>query len=146
MYKIRCAIEKDVDIIWNLGNNVKEFETTSGVITFWPKEILKECINKDDVLVLVAEESDKIIGFIIININLSLKKADIENIYVLDSYRQQGIGSKLIKSAIERIKQKGIENICHLTSDNYYFWEKNGFIRGNNFCWMDLILTNRFKK
>ncbi len=146
MYKVRLACLEDVDAIWNMGKNVNEFETASEVVYFWPREILKECIDKKDVIMLVAEAENEIVGFIIVNVNLSLKKSEIENIYVLDSFRNQKIGSQLVTEVIKESKKIGVENICFLSSKDHSFWEKNGFLLGEDFKWMDLILTDRFKK
>lgn len=146
MYNIRHARLEDVGAIWNIGKNINEFETSKDVVFFWPEEILKECIGKDDVIILVAEEESKILGFVLVNVNLSLKKSEIENIYVLKDFRNQKIGSKLVEGVIEESKMRGIENICSLSPDNHSFWENNGFSLGEDFKWMDLVLTNRFKK
>ena len=87
---IRKATLADVEQIRDLGNKTKEFETSEGVVTFRPKEIIQDCINKEDVVMLVAEENE-IIGFILANVNHSLKKAELENIVVREDQRGKGI-------------------------------------------------------
>ncbi len=49
-YIIREGKNKDIEAVWNMGNNVSEFKTTENVVIFWPKEILKNCIDKEDIL------------------------------------------------------------------------------------------------
>ena len=55
MVDIREAKLIDVNAIWDLGKCVQEFETADDIVTFWPKSILKNCIDKNDVQILVAE-------------------------------------------------------------------------------------------
>lgn len=81
-YIIRTAENQDIEEIWNIGNNVSGFKTAPNVVTFWPKETLENYINKEDVMFYVVESKNKIIGFTIVNLNKSLGKAEIENIYI----------------------------------------------------------------
>lgn len=74
-YIIRMAKNEDVEEIWNIGSNVSEFKTAENVVIFWPKETLKNCINKEDILFYVVALENKLIGFSIVNLNKSLGKA-----------------------------------------------------------------------
>ncbi|MFA5091577.1 MAG: GNAT family N-acetyltransferase [Candidatus Paceibacterota bacterium] len=78
-------------------------------------------MDKKDVIMLVAEAENEIVDFIIVNVNLSLKKSEIENIYVLDSFRNQKIGSQLVTEVIKESKKIGVENICFLSSKDHSF-------------------------
>ena len=142
---IRKALLQDVEKIWELGD-VKEFETSEDIVTFWPKSILENCINKLDVMILVLEEENIIIGFMITNINSSLKKAELENIYVMAEYRCQGYGKALLQRTIEELAKLEIENVCAMSNDAVDFLLKNNFTKGNQFYWMDLALSDRFIK
>ena len=93
-YVIRKATKKDVEGVWNIGNNVSEFKTAENVVIFWPKETLENCVDKKDILFYIVEIESKIIGFTIVNLNQSLGKAEIENIYIMKEYRKKGIGKK----------------------------------------------------
>ncbi|MDR0860126.1 MAG: GNAT family N-acetyltransferase [Candidatus Peribacteria bacterium] len=150
MTTIRKATLADVDQVRELGKNVKGFETSEGTITFRPKEILKNCINKEDVLIYVAEnrEEKKIVGFIIGNLNHSLKKAELENIYVHESQRHQGIGKSLMEAILTEITSLNIENVCALTTNTYItdFTAQFNFEKGEQFFRMDLVLSDNFKK
>ena len=72
-------------------------------------------------LFLLAENEDKIIGYIFIEINdvfdkdiHTVKKVGhIDSIFVDEEYRGQGIGGEFIKRSIEWIKSKGV-NLCTL--------------------------------
>lgn len=143
---IREAEANDIDNIWELGKNVSGFETAEDIVTFWPISILENCIKKEDVLILVSEIENQIIGFIILNINKSLFKAEIENIYILEEYREKGYGNQLLKYALNEMKNRNIENICVMSDDIVDFLVKRGFTKGNQFYWMDLAFNDRFKK
>lgn len=146
MIEIRKATQDDVSTIWELGSNINEFETANDIVLFWPESILENCIDKTDVMILVAEEESKMIGFYIININLSFKKAELENIYVIDEYRRKGIGKALLERSLEELSKLGIENVCAMSDDAVDFLVRNGFTKGNQFYWMDLALSERFKR
>ena len=145
-YIIRKATMDDIDTIWELGKNVSGFETAEDIVTFWPKSILENCIDKNDVLIKVLEIDSAIVGFIIANINNSLKKAELENQYVLLEYRHQGYGKAMLHDMIEDLETLGVENVVALSSDEVDFLLRNGFTKGNQFYWMDLALNERFKK
>ena len=145
-FQIRKARKTDIPVICELGNEVSEFETSEDIVLFWPQTILENCLDKEDVLILVAEKDEKIIGFYVSNINQSLKKAEIENQYVVPEYRHQGYGRALLNQTINELKAMGIENVCVMASDVVDFMLKNGFTKGNQYYWMDLALTDRFKK
>ncbi|MDR3169416.1 MAG: hypothetical protein LBU27_06800 [Candidatus Peribacteria bacterium] len=85
---IRKATLADVEAIRNLGNVTKEFATSEGIVIFRPKEVITNCIDKDNVILLVAEE-DGVIGFMLANLNHSLKKAELENLVVCEEQRHQ---------------------------------------------------------
>ncbi|MEG0872599.1 MAG: GNAT family N-acetyltransferase [Clostridia bacterium] len=145
-YIIRKAKFEDIDNIWNLGKNINEFETSEDIVLFWAKDILENCIDKKDVMILVIEIKEKIVGFMIANINGSLKKAEIENQYIISEYRHNGYGKALLTQMIEDLSNVGVENICAMSTDAVDFLVRNGFTKGNQFYWMDLALSERFKK
>lgn len=150
MYTIRKATLKDVDAIHALGENVEEFDTTEEVVVFWPKHIIKNCIESQTDWLLVAEDEGEIIGFIICNNSPVFKKAVIENMFVKPEYRNKGIGKQLLATLLPLIKSTGCEYIALYTeSDNKQaieFYTKNGFNRGKDFAWIDLVLSEEFAK
>jgi ribosomal protein S18 acetylase RimI-like enzyme len=141
----RNATIKDVENIWRLGENISGFITSDEVVTFWPKSVLENSVDKPDVLIKVAEMDDKIAGFLIVNINRSLKKAELENIFVGENYRRQGIASDLIKSAIAELASGGIENVVALSDDAVNLLLALGFSKGRQFYWMDLVIGDEFR-
>ena len=144
--KIRIAKNEDVEQVWNIGNNVSEFKTAENVVIFWPKETLENCINKDDILFYVVETENKIIGFSIVNLNKSLGKAEIENIYVLPEYRKNKIGTSILDEILQELKNRKYNNVNCLADEAIEFYERYGFTKGKNFAWMDIALSDKFKR
>ena len=144
--KIRIAKKEDVNQVWNIGNNVSEFKTAENVVIFWPKETLENCINKDDILFYVVETENKIIGFSIVNLNKSLGKAEIENIYVLPEYRKNKIGTEILDEILKELKDRKFNNVNCLAGEAEEFYKRYGFTKGKNFTWMDIALSDKFKR
>lgn len=145
-FDIRIAKKKDVKQVWNIGNNVSEFKTAENVVIFWPEEILENCIDKDDILFYVVETENKIIGFCIVNLNKSLGKAEIENIYLLPKYRKNKIGTKILDKILQELKNRKYNNVNCLADEATEFYQKYGFTKGKDFVWMDIALTDNFKR
>ena len=147
---IRKVKNEDVDIIFELGKNISGFEVSEEIVGFWPVKLLKNSVNKKDVIFLKIEKDKNIIGFSIMNLNYSLSKGELEDIYIIEQERNKGYGSILLKSTIEEAKRRGIlhkiEYINALTNTAEGFFEKNNFIKGNIFTWYSLALTDIFKK
>lgn len=147
---IREATEEDVGIVFELGKNISGFEVSADIISFWPIQLLKNSIAKDDVVFLVMEKEGNIIGFIIVNLNYSLSKGEVEDIFIIESERNKGYGTALLKESIEVTKNRGviykIEYVNALTNTAGGFFAKNGFIEGNEFTWYSLALTDIFKR
>ncbi len=143
--KIRTAKKEDVQEVWNIGNNVSEFKTAENVVIFWPKEILENCINKEDIIFYIVEEEEKIVGFSIVNLNKSLGKAEIENIYVLPEYRKNKIGTAILDRILQELKNRKFNNVNCLADEATEFYKKYGFTKGKMFTWMDITLSDNFK-
>lgn len=144
--KIRIAKKEDVEQIENIGNHVSEFKTAENVVIFWPKEILENCINKEDILFYVAETENKIIGFSLVNLNKSLGKAEIENIYVLPKYRKNKIGTAILDEILQELKIREYNNVNCLADEAIEFYKKYGFTKGKKFAWMNMTLSDSFRR
>ena len=148
--KIRDANSQDINSIINLGKNVEEFDTTEKVVSFWPRHIIENCINSKNDILLVAEENNKLVGFIIVQNSISFKKAVIENIFVHQDYRNKGIAQLLLHKAIDKLKELKCEYIVTLVKEDneksIKFYLKNKFNKGINCRWLDFILSNKFSK
>lgn len=147
---IKPAKLEDIDTIIKLGNSVNEFQVSKKVVTFWPKNILVNCIESKNNPILIAKEKNQIVGFIIANYNPCFKKATIENIFVSPNFRGGKVGKLLLDNLIEKLKVLGCEYLCSLTEkDNdkaIKFFLNENFNRGINCIWLDLILNTSFEK
>lgn len=113
---------------------------------FWPKEILENCINKEDILFYVVEIENKIIGFSIVNLNKSLGKAEIENIYVLPEYRKNKIGTAILDEILQELKERKYNNVNCLADEATEIYKRYGFTKGKDFAWMNIALSDNFKR
>lgn len=142
MIEIREAQNEDVPTIYRLGENVDEFHTSDQAPNFWPEAILEQCIGKDDVYFFAAVSSNEVVGFIIANLNKSLSKTLIENIFVRPDSRGQGIGALLAKRVVETAKADGYQFISVLTPPDdvpaIKTYEQAGFSQGEVFLWLDV--------
>lgn len=142
MAKIREATVTDVPAIHRLGENVDEFRTSDQAPNFWPEVILLNSIGKEDVYFFVAISGTEIAGFIIANVNISLSKVLIENIFVKPDFRGQGIGSALVKKIVEVAKQDNRQFISVLTPPDdiaaIKTYKAAGFSKGETFLWLDI--------
>ena len=147
---IKTATLEDVDTIIKLGNSVNEFQVSDEVVTFWPKDILIDCIKSKNNPILVAKENKQIIGFIIANYNPSFKKAIIENIFVNPDFRGKKVGNLLLDNLLDELKELGCEYVCSITEiENNVavkFYLNNNFSKGINCVWIDKILNKSFQK
>lgn len=142
MIEIRNAKSEDVSAVYALGERVDEFHTSDQAPMFWPKAVLRTCIDKDDVYFLVAISGEEIVGFIIVNLNKNLSKALIENIFVKPNFRGRGIGLSLTERAVSLAKLDRYQFISVLTPPDdiaaIKTYERAGFSKGETFLWLDV--------
>lgn len=142
MIEIRTARTDEIPVIYRLGEHVDEFHTSDQAPNFWPEAILRECVAKEDVYFFVAVSNGEVVGFIITNLNKSLNKALIENIFVRPDSRRQGIGTRLVKKVVEAAKADGCQFISVLTPPDdiaaIKTYERAGFAQGEVFRWLDM--------
>lgn len=141
MIEIRKVVSEDIPAVYKMGENVDEFHTSDQAPNFWPEAVLRECVNKHDVYFFVATSNNEIVGFIIANLNRSLSKALIENIFVRPDFRKQGIGISLAKKVIDTAKADQFKFISVLTPPDdtaaIKTYKKAGFSKGEVFLWLD---------
>ena len=141
MVKILEVGSRDIPIVYEMGKGVEEFHTSDQAPNFWPKEVLQNCIGKEDVYFFVAVSNTEIVGFIIANCNKSLGKVLVENIFVKPKFRGQGIGTNLARKVIETAKEDRYQFISVLTPPSdvaaIKAYKKAGFSKGETFLWLD---------
>jgi ribosomal protein S18 acetylase RimI-like enzyme len=149
MANIRKAALADAVELHKLGANVPEFLVNEDTVNFWPRDILDDALESDDVLVLVAEEQGQMLGFIIASYVSGLKKATIENVFVTPAYRSQGIGESLLDTLLKTLAERGCEYVAtlvpHDAAGAYRLYQNVGFAKGGTFLWLDKALSDNFK-
>jgi len=138
--------EADVAAVHASGVNVESFQTTGAEATkspFWPKNRLEKWVQSEEDVLLVAEAEDMIVGYFLSHLHDTTGTAYIENLFVKELYRRQGIGERLLREGVDRIVENGGRYISALTkTDNEAMQEllkKTGFNEGDTFVWMDRI-------
>lgn len=89
-------------------NNIKD-NLISDFDDFWNYSIFKSELESDSSHYLVVKDNSKIIGFA--GIKVILSDADIMNIVVKKDFRNQGVGSLLLKELINLSKSLNIKNL-----------------------------------
>ena len=136
----RTAKLEDLEILCELL-----FELFSQEVEFTPNKEVQEKALKTIILsenigdIYVATIEEKVVAMVNILYTISTalgnKVAIFEDFIVDISYRNQGIGEKLIDFVFEDLKAKNIQRITLLTdNDNikaHRFYEKKGFVKSS---------------
>jgi ribosomal protein S18 acetylase RimI-like enzyme len=150
MITIRKAETKDVAEMHRLGRAVAEFSVNEETVTFWPEDILTRAVGSHDTSILVAEAGQEIVGFIIANLNVSLRKAIIENVYVRPDKRDAGIGGRLLDELLALLRRTPIAYVSTLiplhADSALRLYGEAGFSKGESFLWLDKSLSGSFKR
>ena len=114
---------------------------------FWNYNILKEELESSNSKYIIAKTNDgEIIGFA--GIKIILDNADIMNIVVKKSWRNQGVGNLLLNNLISLCKELNLVSLSlEVNEDNLpaiHLYEKVGFkkigLRKNYYNWKDGII------
>ncbi len=143
---IRKAEKEDIKDIQDLRYLLAKYDKSLGLdiaVTEWGytevgKKDLEYFLNEQ--YIYVAEENEKIVGFITAEIFkkkawYTVQLGSINNIFVLEEYRNKGIGKALMKTMINALKEVGITNIqldtFNKNSKAIKFYEELGFEKCN---------------
>lgn len=141
--KIQEATIKNLKDLQNLNHELckkenKEFDLTIRVDWSFTKEgekYFKEKITKDDECAFVVVINKKTIGYLVGELteiedyrNTS-QIAELEDVFVLENYRNLGIGTRLYQEFINWCKSKGIKRVKVIVSTQntkaINFYKKN---------------------
>lgn len=137
---IRKAHLSDIKQIMVLGTTTDSFVTSENIDAFWPKEIVESCVTNNDAIVLIAELSGGIVGFVMCGVVSSMEKLHCENIFVAKEYRRRGIGTMLMDEVLFEAKKLGLRYASVLTNKAKEFTQAIGFEKGDDFTWYNLRL------
>jgi ribosomal protein S18 acetylase RimI-like enzyme len=136
MVEIRTASDNDIPIIlgmlYELGRPKPQIDSDVDVF----RKLVKKYITDSDKIILLAVSNDtKIIGMVSVvflsRLNRDTLEMYIPELVVLEKYRRQGIGKKLIQSCISLAEEKKCHRI-RLESGNqrkesHQFYTNLGF-------------------
>ena len=95
----------------------------------WSKQGFVDAVVRDDTIFLVAEEDDKILGYI--GMYMSMDEGEITNVAVAEDARRKGVGEALVTSVLQASKEQGIATvILEVRVSNagaIRLYSKNGF-------------------
>ncbi len=135
----------DLDTLVSFWREIENNPTLSGDFfspsqeneTRWRKYILS-VYEEDENQILIAENDDKIVGFIKIKtfetlpLVSNIKCSLIGLMYVLPEFRRLGIASTLMNRVFEYVKSKGVThvrlNVMESNIPAYNLYEKMGFV------------------
>ena len=144
--QIRCASSGDLDAIHALGLATPELQVSSSG-AFMEREELLSAINELNATFLVAEDADRIIGFVYANHRDPERGprttiACLVYLVVQPGLRRIGVAQCLYDACLDELKGHGITSIYGWVhgepgSPIRTFMERNGFRAGHRYTWMD---------
>lgn len=101
------------------------------------RRFIKQCLREHNSAVLVAQENNRVTGFLICRIEKRLPRfrirraAYIYDIYIDKKHQSKGIGRKLIRAMTTWVKRKGVVyiklEVSPKNKNAFAFWKKMGF-------------------
>ena len=142
MTRIEVAGRADAAVVGRLLAQFNaEFDTPSPTAEQFAARFAR-LLAREDVLVLLAEESSSggesvcgATGFAFITLRLTPyyegPLAQLEELYVVPSLRDRGIGTQLLRAALEAVQARGAGemhiNVDEVDTDTRRFYERHGF-------------------
>ncbi len=144
MVLIRKMNQEDIQEVYKLGSNEKRFKVGAETSGFWSKQQLIDWVKEDKDILLVAEEDNLVVGFLLTRFHFATKKVDWENLKVNEDYTGRGIGKKLTEEMFKQLKKIGAKYIVAIVEeDNSAIMSllgKNNFKEGKKIIWMDKFI------
>ena len=144
---IRLAKQEDFTNLYEIGMNTPEFRVSANEVFMDSDEFLWAISGNKESVFLVAEEDEKIVGFLYANAKdldkpLENKYATLVYVVVLSGFRKRGIAEALYRECEHRLKKMGITHIYAWASAEgdgsiLHFLEKQNFAQGHQYVWFD---------
>lgn len=141
--EIRLAEIKDIPQLikmrWDFTIEYDESKRTASYESFVKEcqSFLEQAINGEQWYIWVAEENETIVSHIYIEViqkvprpgRITYPFAYMTNVYTIPEYRNKGIGSALLQTINEWIKENKYEFVIVWPSeDSNGYYEKNGYV------------------
>ena len=109
---IRLALEKDLDLIIYFINKIAEYEKMSDDVVLDKKTLRDYLFNKKIAKCKFIMEDNKEVGFALYFYNFSTFKGRaglyLEDIFILEEYRNKGYGKKLFLELVKEAKENNL--------------------------------------
>ncbi|HEX5710511.1 MAG TPA: GNAT family N-acetyltransferase [Sulfuricurvum sp.] len=133
--KIRCACSDDITAMTNLLSELFAIEDDFSMDVEKQSRGLMLLLDTPSAIVLVAQESDCVIGMASIQTLISTAVGEyvglIEDVVVNEEYRGRGIGKLLLKALITESEKRGLKRLAlgadHRNYNALAFYKKQGF-------------------
>lgn len=109
---IRSATEADFDAIFNLITQLAQFEGSPGAVTNSVAQMKQE--SEYFQAFVAVNNQDQIVGTLVYFYDYSTyvgKSIHVEDVMVIDTYRGQGIGTRLYQAVIDWARNQGCKRI-----------------------------------
>jgi GNAT superfamily N-acetyltransferase len=114
-WKVRPAARKDSLAIWRLVEELAHFERLAENLEGSPELVEKWLFDSPVASALVAEWDGRVIGYAITFLTLATFKMRpglwLEDLYVSEAFRGQGVGKALIQEVVALAKEKGYARV-----------------------------------
>lgn len=109
---IRLALEKDLDLIIYFINKIAEYEKMSDDVVLDKETLRNYMFNKKIAKCKFIMEGNKEVGFALYFYNFSTFKGRaglyLEDIFILEEYRNKGYGKKLFLELVKEAKENNL--------------------------------------
>lgn len=135
---------RDLDIVYESGIREEAFEVAPGS-RFWSKETLGHWIkNQENDVLLGAEVDGRLAGYALAKIHHPTGEAALDNLYVLEEFRERGVAKDLLKECARRLREKGAKYLGAITKPHnetvMRIFQRAGGQIGHTFVWLDMDL------
>ncbi len=132
--KVRLATTKDKDQVLKLLDEFSALLKAKDKPSQMGGVVFEEVIGRNDTMIFVAEEEGELLGmatfYLLPNIRHGWHRGHVEDFFVTDEARNQGVGTQLLTAMKEYCRKHNIK-VIKLDSGNeltsaHRFYEKNG--------------------
>jgi len=132
---VRLAEVADADTVGGLLRDFNEEFDTGGPTAAEFAGRFTTLLARDDVAVVLADDSGRAVGFALLTLRPTPyydgSFAQLEELYVVPALRDRGIGTLILKMAIETVRARGAGemhiNVDEIDEDTRRFYERHGF-------------------